>query len=226
MRKKEYLKYISEKLDKTKTYSPLDAIRLCKELALKKMDETILICYNLNLKTNERIRGTILFPNSFGKEKRVLVFAKGEKAIEAEKAGATYVGDEDLINKIKSGWFDFDVAIATPDMMKDVGKVAALLGRRGLMPNPKIGTVTMNISETVKVFKAGKMEFRSEKNGVLQTPVGKKSQDDDKVLENIKTLTDIVKKMRPPETKGDFIKSAYIHSCMGPGIKINVKELE
>lgn len=226
MKKKEYLKKVAETVDRNRVYPAAEAIRLCKELALKKMDETILACFNLKTKTNDRVRGTISYPHRFGAEKKVLVFAKGEKAQEAEQAGATYVGDEDLINRIKNGWFDFDVAIATPDMMKDVGKLGAVLGRRGLMPNPKVGTVTMNIAETVRSFKAGKREFRSEKNGVLQVPFGKRSLDDAALLENLKALADAVRKLRPADAKGEFVKSVYIHSCMGPAIRVNPKDLE
>jgi len=226
MKKKDYLKKVEETLDRTKTYAVKDGLKIGRDLAMKKTDETILICYNLKLKTNERIRGTVSYQFPFGADKKVLVFAKGDKAQEAQAAGATYVGDDDLITKIKAGWFDFDVAIATPDMMKDVGKLGAILGRRGLMPNPKIGTVTMNLAETVKSFKAGKREFRSEKNGVLQVPVGKKSQEVDQVYDNIRILTEIVKKMRPADVKGDFIKSSFVHSAMGPGIRINIREFE
>jgi large subunit ribosomal protein L1 len=226
MKKKDYLKKVEETVDRSKTYAIKDGLAIARDLAMKKTDETILVCYNLKVKTNERIRGTVSYQFTFGADKKVLVFAKGDKAQEAQDAGATYVGDDDLINKIKGGWFDFDVAIATPDMMKDVGKLGAILGRRGLMPNPKIGTVTMNLAETVKSFKAGKREFRSEKNGVLQVPVGKKSQQVDQIYENIRVLTDIVKKMRPSDTKGDFIKSSFVHSAMGPGIRINIRELD
>jgi large subunit ribosomal protein L1 len=226
MKKKEYLKKVAEKVDPDKTYPLTEAVKLCKEFAVKKMDETILVCFNLKLKTNDRVRGTVAFPHGFGAEKKVLVFAKGDKAQEAEQAGAAHVGDDDLIAKVKGGWFDFDVAIATPDMMKDVGKLGAVLGRRGLMPNPKIGTVTTNIGETVRSFKAGKREFRSEKNGVLQVPFGKKSQEEGHLVENVRMIADIVRKMRPSDTKGEFVKSVYIHSCMGPGLRINAKELE
>lgn len=223
MNKKEYLKMIEEKLDPSKIYPLEEALNLCDELAVRKFDETILISYNLNLKLNERVRGTVSYPNFFGAEKKVLVFAKGEKAQEAQEAGATYVGDVDLIDKIKKGWFDFDVAIATPDMMRDVGKLGAVLGRRGLMPNPKIGTVTINIGQTVQAFKAGKREFRSEKNGILQVPVGKKSLDNKKIIENVETLTDTLKKLKPNDIKGEFIKTTFIHSAMGPGIRVNIR---
>jgi large subunit ribosomal protein L1 len=227
MKKKEYLEKVKQSVDRSKTYPLLDALKLSQELARqKKTDETILVAYNLNTKPNERIRSTVSYPNSFGAEKKVLVFAKGEKAEEAKKAGAAHVGDDDLIEKIKGGWLDFDVAIAVPDMMKDVGKLGAVLGRKGLMPNPKVGTVTANVADAVRSFKSGTREFRSEKNGVLQVPVGKKSMDAQKIYDNIRALTDIVKKLRAADTKGDFILSSYLHSTMGPGIKFNIKELE
>lgn len=226
MKKKEYLKKVTETVDRSKTYTLKEALDLVQQFAVKKFDETILVCFNLNSKLNERVRGTVSYPHTFGAEKKVLVFAKGDKAAEAQAAGATYVGDDDLIEKIKGGWFDFDVAIATPDMMKDVGKLGATLGRRGLMPNPKVGTVAANVADAVKSYKSGKREFRSEKNGVLQVPVGKKSQPVEQVSENIKMLAEIVRKMRPSDTKGEFIKSSYCHSAMGPGIKLNLKDLE
>ncbi len=226
MKKKEYLKKVAETIDRSKTYSLNEALDMVKQFAVKKFDETILVCFNLNSKLNERVRGTVSYPHSFGAEKKVLVFAKGDKALEAQQAGATYVGDDDLIEKVKGGWFDFDVAIATPDMMKDVGKLGATLGRRGLMPNPKVGTVAVNVADAVKSYKSGKREFRSEKNGVLQVPVGKKSQPSEQIAENIRILTGIIMKLRPSDTKGEFIKSTYCHSAMGPGVRLNLKDIE
>ena len=164
-------------------------------------------------------------PHGTGKEVKVLVFAKADKAKEAEEAGADYVGDTDLIEKIKSGWFDFDVAVATPDMMKEVGKIGQLLGKRGLMPNPKAHTVTNAIKETVKELKKGRVEFRADKTRIIHLGIGKISMDSKAIIENLVTLYETVLQKRPADLKGEFIKSVYIASTMSPGIKVDHKKI-
>jgi large subunit ribosomal protein L1 len=176
----------------------------------------------LNLKRGVSVRDTLVLPNQFTEGKKILVFAKGDKAKEAEEAGATYVGDDDLIEKIKEGWLDFDVAVATPDMMKDVGKLGPILGRRGLMPNPKTQTVTNDISAAVAELQKGRTEFRADKTGVVHLAVGKVSMEPDAIVENIKIVVDEVKKKRPTDIKGDFVKTVAVSSTMGPGVKLNL----
>ncbi len=212
------------KYDRTKQYPLDEAIRIVKELSYAKFDETIEMAMKLNIKAKHSIRDTLVLPNHFGAEKKILVFAKGEKAEEAEKAGATYVGDTDLIEKIKGGWLDFDVAVATPDMMKDVGKLGPILGRRGLMPNPKTQTVTFDIKGAVAELKKGRVEFRADKTGVVHLAVGKVSMDDEKIMENAKTFLEEVKRKRPADVKGEFIKSIAVSSTMSPGVKVSTKD--
>jgi len=213
-----------EKLEKGKLYSWDEAVKLTKEISFAKFDETIEVSIRLNLKKSHTVRDTVVFPHQFAGEKKILVFAKGDKAEEARAAGATYVGDVDLVEKIKDGWLDFDVAVATPDMMKEVGKLGQVLGRRGLMPNPKTQTVTMDITGAIAQLKKGRIEFRADKTGVLHLGVGKISMDLDKVKENVLTLLEEVKRKKPSDLKGDYINSVALSSTMGPGIKVDFKE--
>lgn len=212
-----------EKIDAEKLYSYDEALGLVKSVAFAKFDETVEISVKLNLKKSHTVRDTVVFPNSFQGEKSILVFAKGDKADEARALGATHVGDAELIEKIKGGWMEFDVCVATPDMMKDVGKLGPILGRRGLMPNPKTGTVTNDLAAAIKELKAGRIEFRADKTGVVHLPVGKVSMDAAKVNENVQTFMGELERRRPADLKGDFIKSVAVSSTMGPGVKIQFK---
>jgi large subunit ribosomal protein L1 len=208
------------KIDRQRRYEPEEAIRLLKEATFAKFDETVELSMNLNLKKSATVRDTLVLPNQFSAEKKILVFAKGEKADEAREAGAAYVGDDDLIEKIKDGWLDFDVAVATPDMMKDVGRLGPILGRRGLMPNPKTQTVTFDLTAAINELKKGRVEFRSDKTGVIHLAVGKVSMEPDKLAENVKAVIEEVEKRRPADTKGEFVQTVAVSSTMGPGVKI------
>jgi large subunit ribosomal protein L1 len=212
-----------EKIDADKLYSYDEALGLVKSVAFAKFDETVEISVKLNLKKNHTVRDTVVFPHTFQGDKSILVFAKGDKADEARALGATHVGDLDLIEKIRGGWDDFDVCVATPDMMKDVGKLGPILGRRGLMPNPKTGTVTNDLAAAIKELKAGRLEFRADKTGVVHLPVGKVSMDAAKVNENVQTFMGELERRRPADLKGDYIKSVAVSSTMGPGVKILFK---
>ena len=214
-----------EKIDRTKAYELDEAIKLLKEIHYANFDESVEIAINLNILQKHTVRDTVVLPHGTGKEIKVLVFAKADKAKEAEEAGADYVGDTDLIEKIKSGWFNFDVAVATPDMMKEVGKIGQLLGKRGLMPNPKAHTVTNAIKETVKELKKGRVEFRADKTKIIHLGIGKLSMDDNALIENCTTLYETVLQKRPTDLKGEFIKSVYIASTMSPGIKVDHKKI-
>lgn len=206
--------------DPLKIYLPDEAITLVKKLSYAKFDETVELSLNLNLKKSATVRDTVVLPHQFTKEKKILVFAKGDKAREAGESGATYVGDDDLIEKIKGGWLDFDVCVATPDMMKDVGKLGPVLGRRGLMPNPKTQTVTFDIKGAIAELRKGRVEFRADKTGVVHLPVGKVSMEPAKIRENMDVVVSEVDRRRPPETKGEFIKTVALSSTMGPGVRV------
>jgi len=208
------------KVDQDKAYTYEEAIALMKEVAFAKFDETVEIAVKLNLKKSHTVRDTLTLPHQFKGEKKILVFAKGDKAEEAKKAGAAYVGDADLIDKIKGGWLDFDIAVATPDMMKDVGRLGAVLGRRGLMPNPKTQTVTNDVTKAIALLQKGRTEFRADKNGVVHLAVAKVSMNNDSIIENMKTVVDELKKKRPVDLKGEYMASVNISSTMGPGFKI------
>ena len=208
------------RVDRQKRYETDEAIKLLKDLSFAKFDETIELSMNLNLKKSSTVRDTLVLPNQFSDEKKILVFAKGEKADEAREAGAAYVGDDDLIQKIKDGWLDFDVAVATPDMMRDVGRLGPILGRRGLMPNPKTQTVTFELTAAINELKKGRVEFRSDKTGVIHLPVGRVSMEPAQVAENVKAVVSEVERRRPADTKGDFIQTIAVSSTMGPGVKI------
>ncbi len=212
------------KYDKQKRYELNEAVKLVKEAAFAKFDETVELSVKLNLKKGQSVRDTVVLPNQFAAEKRILVFAKGEKATEATQAGAAYVGDTDLVQKIQGGWLDFDVVVATPDMMKDVGRLGPVLGRRGIMPNPKTGTVTMDVAGAIKELKQGRVEFRNDKTGVIHLAVGKVSMAPEAVAENVRLVMGEIRKKRPSDTKGDFVKSVAVSSTMGPGVKVDFND--
>jgi len=213
-----------EKVDHLQTYSLEKAVDLVKEMAYAKFDETVEVSMKLNIKSKHTIRDVMALPHRFGKEKTILVFAKGDKAEEARKAGAAHVGDADLIEKIKGGWLDFDVAVATPDMMKDVGKLGKILGQRGLMPNPKTQTVTFNLKEAIDELRKGRVEYRADKGGVVHLAVGKLSMTPAQITENaLAFITEIFRK-RPADLKGDYVKSIVMSSTMGPGVRLSPKD--
>ncbi len=213
-----------KKVDRSKAYTLAEATDLVKECAFAKFTETVELSVKLTLKKSQTVRDTVVLPNQFSAQKKILVFAKGDKAQEALDAGAAYVGDTELIEKVRSGWMDFDIAVATPDMMKDVGRLGPILGRRGLMPNPKTHTVTNDIKEALAELNKGRVEFRSDKTGVVHLAVGKVSMESEKIVENaITTLTEIFRK-RPADAKGDFIVSVALSSTMGPGVHVDVKD--
>ena len=222
-RGKAYKEAIS-KIDKTKLYEPIEAIQLVKELATAKFDETVEVHVKLGVDprhADQQVRGTVSLPHGTGKTLKVLVFAKGEKVKEAEQAGADYVGADDLAEKIQSGWFDFDVAVATPDMMAVVGKLGKILGPRGLMPNPKAGTVTFDIDRTIKELKAGRIEYRVDKTSIVHVPIGRISFDVEKLQDNLNVFAEALIKAKPAAAKGQYMRSVNICSTMGPGVKIN-----
>lgn len=211
-------------IDKLKLYDPEEAVALVKQTAKAKFDETIEISLRLGVDprhADQQVRGTVVLPNGTGKTQTVLVFAKGPKADEALAAGADFVGAEDMVAKIQGGWFGFDVCVATPDMMGLVGRLGRVLGPKGLMPNPKTGTVTMDLNKAIADIKAGKVEYRVDKTAIIHCPVGKASFDADKLGENLRVLMEAVLKAKPAAAKGTYIRSAVLSSTMGPGIKLN-----
>ncbi|MDD3122787.1 MAG: 50S ribosomal protein L1 [Candidatus Izemoplasmatales bacterium] len=211
------------KVDREKKYALLEAIELVKAISFEKFDASVELALNLNLdprKAEQNLRGALVLPHGTGKEKRVLVFAKGEKAKEAKDAGADFVGDDDLVVQIQGGWFDFDVVIATPDMMATLGKIGRLLGPKGLMPNPKTGTVTMDVSKAVVESKGGKITYRVDKSGNIQAVVGKVSFTADKLVDNINSVLDVINKAKPSTVKGIYMKNVAISSTMGPGVSV------
>jgi len=212
-------------VDRTKTYDLREAVTLLKKTATANFDETVELAFRLGVDpkhADQNIRGAVVLPHGTGKTQRVLVFAKGEKIKEAEEAGADYIGDEDIIAKINEGWFDFDVVVATPDMMAEVGKLGRVLGPKGLMPNPKTGTVTFDVGKAVEEIKAGKVEYRVDKAANLHVAVGKVSFNDEQLVENLETMIETVVRVRPQSARGTYIRNATISSTMGPGIKIDV----
>jgi len=218
----------AKKLDEQKLYSPQEALTLVKELAYANFDETVEVAVRLGVDprhADQQVRGTVVLPHGTGKTLRILVFAKGDAAKEAQEAGADYVGDEDLVEKIQGGWLDFDVAIATPDMMGTVGKLGRILGPRGLMPNPKAGTVTNEVGRAVQEAKGGKIEFRVDRTGIVHVPIGKVSFEAEKLLENFNAFMDAILRAKPAAAKGQYVKSVSVSSTMGPGIKINPSEV-
>ena len=218
-----------DKVDRTRIYTVDEALALVKETAYAKFDESVDVSVKLGVdprKADQMVRGAVVLPNGLGKTIRVLVFAKGEKVLEAQEAGADYVGGDDLVEKIKGGWFEFDTAIATPDMMGTVGKIGKLLGPRSLMPNPKVGTVTFEIARAVNEAKSGKVEYRVEKAGIVHAPVGKVSFDAEKLKGNLVTLMDALFKAKPSTAKGTYVKKVTISATMGPGVTIDIPELQ
>lgn len=213
--------------DRETLYSTTEALDLVIKMASAKFDETVEAAIRLGVNpkhADQQIRGAVVLPHGTGKSVKVLVFAKGEKAKEAEEAGAEYVGAEDLVNKIQQGWLDFDVAVATPDMMGVVGKLGRILGPKGLMPNPKTGTVTMDVAKAVKDIKAGKIEYRVDKVGIIHAPIGKVSFGVEKLRDNFNTLLDALIKAKPASAKGQYLKSIALSSTMGPGVKVNTQK--
>jgi large subunit ribosomal protein L1 len=209
----------------TQELHPLEkAVEIMKQCTFGKFDETVELSMKLNIKAQQSIRDTVVLPHIFGKEKKILVFAKGEKAEEAKACGAAFVGDDDLIEKIKGGWLDFDIAVSTPDLMKDVGKLGQILGRRGLMPNPKTQTVTFDVKGAIAELKKGRIEFRADKGGVVHLAVGKISMEPGSICENIQTAVDTIKRKRPSDVKGEFVKSVTVSTTMGPGVKIDARD--
>ena len=215
-------------IDRNAFYEPAKAVKLVKERAKAKFDETIELSLNLNIdprKPDQNVRGTLMLPNGTGKSLRVAVFARGEKAEEAKAAGADVVGAEDLAEKVQGGQIDFDRCIATPDMMAIVGRLGKILGPRGLMPNPRLGTVTPNVGEAIKAAKGGQVEYRAEKAGVVHAGVGKASFTEDALLENVRAFVNTISRAKPSGVKGTFIKKASLSSTMGPGVKMEISSL-
>ncbi|MEI8345903.1 MAG: 50S ribosomal protein L1 [Pseudomonadota bacterium] len=215
------------KLERNKSYTIEEALKLVKETAYAKFDETVELAFRLGVDprhADQMVRGAIPLPGGTGKSARVLVIAAGEKITEAEKAGADFVGGDDIITKIQGGWMEFDRVIATPDMMGKIGKIGRLLGPRGLMPNPKLGTVTNDVAKAVAEQKAGKVEYRTEKAGIVQVPIGKKSFEMDKLRANFNAVVNAIVKAKPLSSKGTYLRSLTISTTMGPGIRINTQE--
>lgn len=215
-------------VDQTKQYDASEALSLVKEISFAKFDESIEVAARLGVdskKQDQQVRGAVVLPHGTGKTARVLVFAKGDKAKEAESAGADYVGDDDLIQRISQGWFDFDVVVATPDMMGAVGRLGRVLGPKGLMPNPKTGTVTLDVARAITEIKAGKIEYRLDKAGIIHAPIGKVSFDTEQLAGNFRALIDALQKAKPASAKGQYFKSVTVSSTMGPGVRVNVARI-
>lgn len=229
MKKGKNYRASAELIDSAKSYDPAEAMSLVCQTSKAKFDETVELHVRLGVDSrhaDQQVRGAIVLPNGTGKTVKVLVFAKGDKVKEAEEAGADYVGAEDLVAKIqKENWFDFDVVVATPDMMGVVGRLGKVLGPKGLMPNPKAGTVTMNLTQALKEIKAGKIEYRLDKTNIIHCPIGKASFGAEKLTENFNTLISAIIKAKPAAAKGQYIKSCVLASTMGPGIRINSAKL-
>lgn len=216
-------------IDQEQQYNAEEAIELAKKTSIVNFDASVEVAFRLGIdprKNDQQIRGAIVLPHGTGKSQRVLVFAKGEKAQEAEAAGADYVGEEDLVNRVQQGWFDFDAVVATPDMMAQVGKLGRTLGPKGLMPNPKTGTVTMDVTKAVEEIKAGKVEYRVDKSGNIHAPIGKVSFDTASLLENFKTVADALQKAKPAAAKGTYMRGVAVTTSMGPGVKVSTSSLK
>ena len=229
MKRSKAYRQASEQVDRTRLHTPLEAARLAKETSTTKYDATVEVAMRLGVdprKADQMVRGTVNLPHGTGKTARVIVFASGPKAAEAEAAGADVVGAEDLIARIQEGYLDFDAAIATPDQMSKVGRIARILGPRGLMPNPKTGTVTMDVAKAVREIKAGKVEFRVDKAGVVHAPVGRISFDSGNLVANAHALMDSIMKAKPSAAKGKYVKSVTMSSTMGPGVVIDTTHID
>lgn len=217
----------AELVDSHKQYEITEAVELLKQSAKANFDETIDVAFRLGVNpknADEQIRGALVLPHGTGRTQTILVFAQGEKVKEAEEAGADYIGNEEIIAKINDGWLDFDVVIATPDMMAEVGKLGRILGPQGLMPNPKTGTVTFDVAKAVSDVKAGQIEYRVDNAANLHVPIGKVSFDNDKIVENFEALIDTIVRVKPAASRGIYVRNAAISSTMGPGIKVDVTE--
>ncbi|MFO8059720.1 MAG: 50S ribosomal protein L1 [Bacillota bacterium] len=226
-RGKTYLA-VRERVDREHLYTPEEAVKMVRELSFARFDETVECHIRLGVDprhADQIVRGAFVLPHGTGREVRVLVFARGEKATEAEEAGADHVGGEDLAEKIEGGWLDFDVAVASPDMMPVVGKLGRILGPRGLMPNPKSGTVTADLGKAVREVKAGKVEYRTDRQGNIHVPIGKVSFSEEKLVENLRALVEELLRARPPGAKGRYFLRITVTSTMGPGIKVNPQDL-
>lgn len=218
----------AKQLDRSKLYDPAEALDMVKKIASAKFDETVELSVRLGVDprhADQQVRGAVLLPGGTGRAVKVLVFAKGDKAKEAEAAGADFVGAEDIVTKIQEGWLGFDVAVATPDMMGMVGKLGRILGPRGLMPNPKTGTVTFDVTGAIREIKAGKVEYRTDKAGIIAAPIGKVSFDTDRLGINFKAVMDALVRAKPAVAKGVYLKSITVSSTMGPGVKVNPTKL-
>ena len=228
MKKTKNKKILVEKIDTSKVYDPLDAIKILKENSFTKFEESLEVAINLGIdsnKTDQNIRGVINLPKGTGKNIKVAVLTKGEKQNEAKEAGADIIGENDLIDSISSGKINFDLLISTPDMMPSIGKVAKILGPKGLMPNPKLGTVTQDLKTAVKNAKSGQVQYKNEKSGIIHAGIGKMNFNDDDLLENLKAFFSLINKSKPDGAKGSFIKKVTIASTMGVGLEINVTSL-
>lgn len=217
-----------QKVDRDKVYEPVEALNLVKSISTAKFDETVEAAFRLGIdtkKADQQVRGAVVLPHGTGKTKRVLVFAKGEKAKEAENAGADFVGDEELVNKVQQGWLEFDVVVATPDMMGQVGRLGRILGPKGLMPNPKTGTVTFEVEKAVNEIKAGKIEYRADKAGNIHASIGKVSFSTEQLSENLQALADALAKAKPAAAKGTYMKNVSVSSTMGPGVQVSSSAL-
>jgi large subunit ribosomal protein L1 len=224
---KKYRK-AKEKIDTAKRYAVEEAVKLALETAYANFDETVDIAVRLGVNpkySDQMVRGAVTLPHGLGKDVKVLAFCKGEKEAEAKEAGADFVGGEDLVEKIKSGWLEFDKAVATPDMMAHVGKIGRILGPRGLMPNAKTGTVTFDLAKAIKELKAGKVEFKVDKAGVVHAPLGKVSFGPEKILDNLKALIDTLQKAKPASAKGTYFRGMAVSTTMGPGVKIDTNSI-
>jgi len=227
-RGKKYLES-RKKIDSTAKHSFSEAVKMAIDSSYAKFDETIDVSVRLGVDprhADQMVRGTVVLPNGLGKEVKVLVFAKGEKEQEAKDAGADFVGNDDLIEKIKEGWFGFDKAVATPDMMGSVGKIGKLLGPRGLMPNAKVGTVTFDLARVVKEIKAGKIDFKVEKAGIVHVPMGKVSFGVEKIVQNVSVFLETIVRLKPASSKGTYLKGIAVSTTMGPGIKIDAASVK
>ena len=227
-KKSKNLQAALAKVDRNKKYEANEAVTLAKEIDFAKFDATVEVSYNLNIdvkKADQHIRGAMVLPHGTGKTSRVVVIARGEKAKEAEAAGADFVGEADLIQKISDGWLEFDVMVATPDMMGQVGRLGRVLGPKGLMPNPKTGTVTMDVTKAVNDIKAGQVTYRADKAGIVNVPIGKVSFEDNKLVENLKALHEQILRVKPAAAKGTYINNLTLSTTFGPGIKLDVTSL-
>ncbi|MER1987803.1 MAG: 50S ribosomal protein L1 [Solibacillus sp.] len=227
-KKGKKLQEAAKLIDRATLYSVEEAVALAQKTSTVNFDATVEVAFKLGIdtrKNDQQIRGAVVLPHGTGKTQKVLVFAKGEKAKEAQAAGADYVGDADMVAKIQQGWFDFDVIVATPDMMGEVGKLGRVLGPKGLMPNPKTGTVTFDVTKAIEEIKAGKVEYRAEKAGIIHAPIGKVSFDTQKLIENFLAVFEVVQKAKPAASKGVYMKSVNLTTTMGPAVKVDASNV-